>query len=351
MANLRIALILLLLAVVIRVLYAPNDPPAPERQSVSAPISAQGPVTPPVPPAEVTFDIEKSTPVQTRDDALAAPLDEPASTVAWTSIRGKVGNAAGSPLEGIVIVAESHDTSDPGLGNSTAISDQRGEFTLHELRPGRQYSLMIAPQEDFAAYSLDSFVAGSAESLPDIVLERVELIDIDGMVIDTNHSPVADFEFAVRSLAAEFPDRMVQSDSTGYFKLESFPAGEIRIATNASDYFRIQGIDLRADEYRTLNLMIDRGSHHLGGWISDENGVPVAEAQVTLKSAFAQTGYQSFSYRSTVTDANGSFEFSGLGGHRVILSVYANGYRTHIEEHVFGSFSDNINVRLTSEEL
>ncbi len=166
------------------------------------------------------------------------------------------------------------------------------------------------------------------------------------MIVDTNGAPVANFELSVRSLAADFPDRVIKSDASGYFRLENFPAGELRIATNASDYYRIKGLELRPDEYRNLTLIIDRGNYYLAGQVGDSNGAPVQQAQVTLKSAFATGEYHSYSYRSTVTDANGRFEFFDLGGKQLTLGVYANGYRSHIQRHDFVSFSDRVEIIL-----
>lgn len=271
-------------------------------------------------------------------------------TGARIELKGWVGDSSGNGLDGIAIEAQSHGFDGEEVTRLLATSNSDGEFIIENIVPERQYRLEIKPQGNHAGYILDSFSSSEAQALKEITLETIDLVDAEGLIVDTNMAPVADFELSVRSLAAQFPDRVIRSDSSGYFKLTAFPAGELSIATNASDYYRIKGLQLRPDEYRTLTLMIDRGNYHLSGWVSDDNGAPLAQVQVTLKSAFASEDYHSFSYRSTVTDDSGNFDFAMLGGHRSTLGVYAPGFSPHIREHEFESFSDSIEIRLQPGE-
>ena len=279
-----------------------------------------------------------------------ANTGQPAPAESGINLAGWVGNANGTGLGGIEIEAQSLGFDGEEIVTIIATSNGSGDFLLENIAAGRQFRLEIKPQDNYAGHRLDAFSSSSAEDLKRIILDRIELVDVEGMIVDTNLAPVADFELSVRSLAVEFPDRVIRSDSSGYFKLAAFPAGELRIATNASDYYRIKGLELRPDEYHNLTLMIDRGSYHLSGWVSDDNGAPLAQVQVTLKSAFATDEYHSFSYRSTVTDDNGGFEFAQLGGHGLSLGIYAKGFETYIRQHEFESFADSIRVRLKREE-
>jgi len=303
------------------------------------------PVTPLPEPTDET-DLELMQPFEpvTANTRQSAPAETGIDLAGW------VGNANGTGLGGIEIEAESLGFDGEKIVTISAASNGSGDFLLENIVPERQYKLEIKPQDSYAGHRLDAFTSGSAEALKKIILDRIELVDVEGMIVDTNLAPVADFELSVRSLAVEFPDRIIRSDSTGYFKLSAFPAGELRIATNASDYYRIKGLELRPDEYHNLTLMIDRGNYHLSGWVSDDNGAPLAQVQVTLKSAFATGDYHSFSYRSTVTDDNGGFEFAQLGGHRLSVGVYARGFETNIRQHEFKSFADSIEVRLKRQE-
>ncbi len=261
------------------------------------------------------------------------------------AVSGRIGNASGSALSGFQIEVESLGFDGEEIVLTRVNSDQRGEFTI-DLVPQRQYKLSVKPARDYAGYALDAFSAEAAEALRNIILEQLKLVDIDGMIVDTEHAPVADFELQLRHMSVIFPDTIIRSDSSGYFALRGFPAGELRIATNNPDFFRIKGLQLRPDEYRNLTLMIDRGSYHLSGWVSDTNGAPLAQVQVILKSGFATEEYHSYSHRATITDANGGFAFAELGGHQLTLGVYANGFKTQIKQHEFESFSDALEIVL-----
>jgi hypothetical protein len=319
----------------------PTPAPQAEPETAASPLPGRAePLPAPAPAPQVETGLPQS--------AVPDASENPASAAAepGTSLSGWVGTESGSGLEGIQIEIQSLGFDGEEKVTTTVTSKASGGFQLENIVPDRQYRLEIKPQRSYAGHSLDSFTTDSAEALEEITLVRIELVDAEGMIVDTDLAPVADFELSVRSLAAQFPDRVIRSDSSGYFKLTAFPAGELRIATNASDYYRIKGIKLRPDEYRNLTLIIDRGSYHLSGWVSDDNGAPLAQAQVTLKSAFATDEYHSFSYRSAVTDDNGGFEFAQLGGHRLTLGIYASGFKSSIVQHDFKSFADSVEIKL-----
>lgn len=279
-------------------------------------------------------------PAVTPKAVAADPTGETAVTLS-----GRVGNAAGAPIGGLEIVLERQDFGAAQAPDIRVHSDRYGNFTL-ALQPGPRYRLTIAAAGDYAGYSLEDVSVASASRLQDIVLQRVERVDVDGMIVDTGFAPVADFEMSVRHQSLQFPDRVIRSDSSGFFSLRGFPAGTWRITTRQSDYYDIRGLELLPGEYRNLTLVIDRGAYHLSGWVRDGNGLPLADARVTLKSAFAQDEYQSFAYRSVSTDTNGGFAIDGLGGQPLTVGIYARGFKTYIRQHRFQSFSDTLEIVL-----
>jgi hypothetical protein len=296
-------------------------------------------------PADAQVDEQTTT---RQIDTLPTDADtiEPAELEEDTlPISGRVGNRSGTALAGLEIEIESKGFDGENISSARVVSDQLGAFTL-QMVPERQYNLRINAAGDYAGFSLDAITDKDAGRLRDIVLERVELVDVDGLIVDTDLSPVADFELSLRHLSLDYPDRIIRSDSSGYFSIKGFPAGEWRIATNQSDYYRIKGLELKPGEYRNLTLKIDRGSYHLSGLVRDSYGAPLAEVIVTLKSAFTAGEYHSFSYRSIATDANGAFEFAGLGGHQMTIGIYATGFKTYVKQYDFNSFSDSLEIVL-----
>ena len=333
-------LIALALCLVVWWQTRPEPPAVTIEAGIQPAPTTTAPVQPEQAPSAVSTGTDAVTPVDVTSRQTAVETENGIDLGGW------IGDEDGSAVGGIEIVIESRGIGDEDIQTRRTRSNDNGEFVLRGIVPGRQYKLEVSPQADYAAFSLDSFSTENTDAVKRIVLKRINLVDVDGMIVDTGFAPVPDFELTVRSLSAEYPDRVIRSDSSGYFRLPGFPAGELRIATNTSDYYRIKGIELKPDEYRNLTLMIDRGNYHLSGWVGDQNGAPLEDVQITLKSAFAADGYHSFSYRSAVTDANGGFEFAGLGGHQLTLGIYARGYESLIRQHNFESFSDRIELRL-----
>jgi hypothetical protein len=305
----------------------------------------------PLPLSPERRDMAVAAPGEAQPQQAATVIDSPAPARAPTvtvTVSGRIGDTSGAPLANREIEFENKGFDGAEVVGRRVVSDLLGNFSL-QLVPGRRYQLSIAAAGDYAGYRLEDFTHSNAEALRNILLERVELVDVDGMIVDTNLSPVADFELSLRHLTLEYPSLIIRSDSSGYFSLRGIPAGAWRIASDQSDYYRIKGLELRAGEYRNLTLMIDRGSYYLSGWVRDTDGIPLAQAVITLKSAFAADAYHSFSYRSLGTDENGAFAFDQLGGHPVTLGVYAPGYKTLVRQHRFNSFADNIDLVLTRE--
>jgi hypothetical protein len=263
-----------------------------------------------------------------------------------TTVDGWLGNESGTGLGGLKIELRSKGREGTGFISYALLSEDKGEFSFEGIRSDHSYRLRVESSEEYAGYTLDPFWVTKHRSHITIILDSLRLIDVDGMIVDTDNSPVANFSITVQNLTTDYPDRKISSDSSGFFKLRAFPAGELKLSTNAPDYFKITGLNLRENEYRNLSLVIDKGAYHLSGWVSDENGAPLGKARVTLNSIFSIDDYQSYSYRSTATDSNGGFEFSQLGGQGHTISVYAKGYQTYILNHDFTSYSDSLQISL-----
>ena len=302
---------------------------------------------PPTSPAgradEQPARVRTLTPAQS--EASTVSVTDTAAAEPGVSVSGQVGDTSGASLADVQIELQNKGFDGEEIVTVQVASDLHGNFSL-QLVPARQYRLSIQAAGNYAGYLLDGFTDADADLLQHIRLERVELVDIDGLIVDANSAPVADFELHLRHLNLVYPERVIRSDSSGYFSLGRIPAGEWRIATNQSDYYRIKGLELRPGEYRNLTLMIDRGNYHLAGWVRDSDGIPLEAVTVTVKSAFATDEYHSYSFRSVATDANGAFQFADLGGHPVTLAVQAQGFRTTIKKHQLETFADSIDLVL-----
>lgn len=335
---------LLLLFVLVVLAVAALWPRAAEKAQQQSPAATQGLPAPSINPQQPVAR-NAATPVKPAGDPVPASATAPAEEQRM-ELEGWVGNQSGNGLEGVEIRIQSQGFDGEDIERLDVRSDVRGDFLVEGLLAGRAYRLDIAATRDYAGYSLDSFTLGGNNEPDRIVLQAIQLVAVEGMIVDTEQAPVANFSLTLRSLAADYPERVIRSDASGYFSLDAFPVGEVRIASSGSDYYRIKGVELKPDEYRSMILAIDRGNYHLSGWVADAGDTPLEGVRVTLKSAFATSDYHSFSYRTLLTDAGGNFAFTHLGGQRYTLGIYANGFATHIRQHEFQSFSDRLEIRL-----
>ena len=170
-------------------------------------------VTPKAPPVEeanaLPGVITPDAPgIETDTRAIDEPLETEELTVA---VSGSIGDASGSALADREVEVTSQGFGGESISGVRVMSDQQGEFTL-QLVPERQYQLRIEARDDYAGFTLDSFTDADAERLRSIVLERVQLVDVDGLIVDRNSAPVADFELSLRHLSLDYPDRLIRSD-------------------------------------------------------------------------------------------------------------------------------------------
>lgn len=267
-----------------------------------------------------------------------------------TTVHGWVGNDIGQGLAGHAVELRARSLQNTIAIFYAVISDENGDFTFEGIRSGVEYRLDIQPTKKYAGYSLEPYLVSLNTARTVIVLDTLELVDINGMIVGTDNAPVADFSVNIQNLSVDTPDQRITSDSSGFFKLDAFPAGEVKLSTNAPEYFKITGLTIRENNYQQLSLMIDRGNYHLSGWVSDVNDVPLAKARVTLNATFKVNQYQSYSYRSTLTDENGEFRFQQVGSGDHSLSVFSAGYQTQVIKHRFTNYADSVNIRLERDD-
>jgi hypothetical protein len=94
-------------------------------------------------------------------------------------------------------------------------------------------------------------------------------------------------------------------------------------------------------------LIVDRGNRYLSGWVSDENGLAINKALITLESTITEGKVEYFSYRSRSTDANGKFSFGKVARGDYQISAFANGFEKLSIIHKLRSPSDQLQLTLT----
>jgi len=261
-----------------------------------------------------------------------------------TSIHGWIGNDIG---EGIAV--QKIRIKSRGLTQYVVSSDERGDFSFEGVRSGLTYRLEVFPEAQYSQYLYDSVEVTHNTPFIKVILTSINLVDINGMVVSSAGVPVPDFEIKVRNTTTNSLVRMVSTDSSGFFKLDRFPAGELQFLTPYPVYFKITGVTLAPNETRSLILVIDKGIHYLSGWVSDQNGVPVDNARVALDAEINRGTTKSLSYRSRVTNSAGAFSFADLGNETHVITVYTQDFKQKTISHRFESPSEEIHITLSSK--
>ncbi|MDH3633555.1 MAG: carboxypeptidase-like regulatory domain-containing protein [Gammaproteobacteria bacterium] len=265
-------------------------------------------------------------------------------------LSGWVGNEIGVALEGARVELTALQPPGGEIFTLTVFTDPRGNFFLEGVRADEPYSLSINLAPEYSIYRDPDFSVGLNPEQVNIVLESLRFVDIDGMILNRDSSPVADFEIYVSNVTTGVHSRKIVSDSSGFFSLRHFPLGEVSLATRGSDIYEINGLVLTDSEYRNLELIIDKGERFLTGWIKDENGLVPQRALVTLDQTFFEGPVRYHQYRSRATGTGGKFSFRNLGKGEYRITVYAPGYQKREVMHRLVNQSDEVEVTLQQLE-
>jgi hypothetical protein len=308
---------------------------------------------PPIELIQDIFPVESDSLLRTESNlesdsiTVVNQLDQGSSTkpIDGVEIMGRVEDQLGQGISSMKIEVTPKNTVSWEQKVYTAVTDHRGEFLIEAIPPGKEYRLEVLAAGTFLGSLVDFFPIDKDITSLAIILDSIELTTVDGMIVDVDSSPIADFEILIQNVGIAYPGRAIISDSSGFFRLDQFPTGDLQLSTRGDNNFKITGIKLTG-EYKNLTLVLDRGNYYLSGWVRDEFDAPISQARVSMTSEFTHDDYHSSSYRFRVTDSNGRFVFSDVGGQGHQLSIDAIGYKTQRVNYRFSSFSDDLKIKM-----
>jgi protocatechuate 3,4-dioxygenase beta subunit len=269
------------------------------------------------------------------------------STLDSVTLNGWVGTDTGASLKGVKIALGIGARSGMTINPLTVLSDETGNFSFEGIKPGAEYGLRAMATSAYSIFEDEDFAVTQNPARLNIVLDSLNLIDIDGMIVNTENTPLPDFEIYIHNTSTEIHVQKIVSDSSGFFRLRNFPVGEVSLSTRGADYFTITGMTLPGDKYSSLKLIVDQGTHYLSGWVSDINGNAVAQAMVTLDAKSRDGPIEYFSFRTKGTDNAGNFYFDRVGNGEHQITVFASGFKREEIIHRFNGQTDQIHIILT----
>jgi protocatechuate 3,4-dioxygenase beta subunit len=148
------------------------------------------------------------------------------------TIEGHVRDAEGQPVPDVQVLANPLGKQ---RGSGRTFTDTEGAYTIGELA-GARYQLLAEGMEDSAAPTIDVEAGGSATI--DLVVPRRDLT-IDGRVVDSHGSPVADVSVsAIREHYRGWAYRdipWVATDAHGRFEVQNLAEGTYRVTGTRGD--------------------------------------------------------------------------------------------------------------------
>lgn len=225
----------------------------------------------------------------------------------------------------------------------TGVSDERGKFSIPDVKVASDYVLKVRSPGVYADY-FERFLAPTREGLTlEIVLERLSAARLSGRMVNAAGDPIPNFRLSLRSTQARGKALAVTSDENGYFVVEEAPVGKLTFSTTG---FVVRGVSLGSAAQGDVRLVLDWGNHVLRGVVVDDRGRALAGARVDLSWLHESAGLSSGSSRRTQTNAGGSFEFTQLGPGPHTLEVHADGYPPTREAYPVRRLTEEVEIRL-----
>jgi len=217
------------------------------------------------------------------------------------------------------------------------------------VKPDINYELEVYPSPDYAPYSIQELILTRTTPRLIITLKTLKFIQVSGMFVDVEGAPVPNFEIDLISVSTGTHVRRIASDSSGFFSLDNFPAGEVRFLSRPPEHFTITGLTLVENQYKHLMLIVDKGTYQISGWVSDQDGIAVDRAMIMLDSEVLSEGIRSVSNRSTITDRSGRFQFDQLTDTPHQITIYAKGFDKKELLHRFQSPASEVHIALSRQ--
>jgi hypothetical protein len=243
-----------------------------------------------------------------------------ASAIGTGAIEGKVTNASGVPVDGVLATFYNAGT-DAGAG--TALTNSSGEYTLAGLTEG-SYKVKFSEEPKYLTqYYNDEFSLSSADPVPVTAGNTTKNIDaklqepgtISGRVTSAaTGSGLGDVSISLEKIGGtESFNRFTTTEADGSYTIAGLPPGEYSVSFSSTEGSYIgQGTTTTVTEgaIDTVNVALKEGGK-ISGRVTDSvahNGL----AKIVVSAVSANPASEGFSSGYAETNANGEYTVTGL---------------------------------------
>ena len=260
---------------------------------------------------------------------------------AGVTVTGVVTSTTGTPVPRAQVQLNSAARS----RGYRATTDAAGQFALANVETGDDYRLWVRPQSGYKDGVIDKVLVDAATQLS-VELTPIGLATLKGRMVTPDGAPVAGFTMSLATASAGSRPRSITSDGQGRFLITGLPEGRVALQTHAAPLLSVSGIELAAGADGDLTVVVDVGSRRFDGRLFTNDGAPAPGVSVTLEWSASAGGITSRSSRQTVSDADGNFAFSQLGGGIHIVSAALAGAGSVRLEHAVGTAVEPVHITL-----
>lgn len=245
------------------------------------------------------------------------------------TISGRVLNEDGDPVEGAMVHVEVKPMAVFRHGLRPTRTDDQGFFRLEDVEPGAVHLAVNAP--GYQKYQLGDLEVPSRGEVSGVEIVLVRGATITGRVTRPDGTP------AVQAMVTWAPagetsfmgggfQASTQTDGEGRFRLDGVAPGPAVVGASSGTSPQVsKHVEVRSG-VQTVDLVLDAG-FEVSGRVTDERGVPVAGAALTLRPTDAnRTFYTVGAERPVVTGPDGTFTLKDVVPGHYLAAAAKEGY-------------------------
>jgi hypothetical protein len=244
------------------------------------------------------------------------------------AIAGQVVDAEGEPVAEVRLVAE-HEVADRASlhPQPQAMSEADGSFTLSPLDPGTHR--VTATRDGLASTTMSGIEAGTNGLL--VTLETGHVIR--GRVVDDAGEPAPAATVRVvrrRGVQEQVVAALSVLDPGGAFEVPVLEKGTYELGASAPGFAPSDRVRTAVPGAEEVVLELATGGRIHGRVTSKGSGEGIALARVSLGSAYRAVSSLLPGATSTICDADGNFELTGVpaGRHSLTAAAFRHDLRT-----------------------
>ena len=271
---------------------------------------------------------------------------EPDSDTQLAEVVGTVKGPKGDPAAGQRIQLSSAKLRQ----DYRVTTDADGKFMISNVEPGDDYRLSINARGNYKDYFQKDIKVTRHGTTLGIELEARDTGVLSGQMVNLFGNPIPNFSLVLNTKEISFYNRRVIGDGSGNFEVKQAPAGELRLRTNSTPYYTVEGIQLNAGAELQVPVVLDWGYDEIRGRVVNDNGYPMAVTNISLTWAHQANGIKSTSRRTAAADEQGNFRFTQLGPGSHRLSFNVAGYKPVSVNHDVAIQGSEVVVELEAKE-